>query len=55
MKHLVLNGGAKAVTDSLIYTPFIFNEKNQHEDTTMGIVIQFNKQIYDYSFSYNNE
>ena len=55
MKHLVLNGGAKAVTDPLIYTPFIFNEKNQHEDTTFGIVIQFNKQIYDYSFSYNNE
>lgn len=55
MKHLVLNGGTQAVTDSLIFTPFIFNEKTQHEDTTFGVVIQFNDQIYDYSFSYNDE
>lgn len=55
MKHIVVNGGAKAVTDQLPYTPFWFNKKNQNEDTTFGVVIKFNKQIYDYSFTYNNK
>ncbi len=55
MQYLIINGGAKAVTDELHYAPFWFNKNNQHEDTSFGVVIQFNKQIYDYSFSYNNE
>lgn len=55
MKILVLNGGVKAVTDQLPYTPFWFNEKNQTEDTSFGITIKVHGHIYDYSFSYNNE
>ena len=55
MQYLIINGGAKAVTDELHYAPFWFNKNNQHEDTSFGVVIKFNKQIYDYSFSYNNE
>ena len=55
MQYLIISGGAKAVTDELHYAPFWFNKNNQHEDTSFGVVIQFNKQIYDYSFSYNNE
>lgn len=55
MKILVLNGGAKTVTEQLLYTPFWFNPQNQNKDTTFGITFNFNHQIYDYSFSYNNE
>ena len=55
MKHIIVNGGAKTVTDQLPYTPFWFNKKNQTQDTAFDVIIQFNKQIYDYSFSYDNE
>ncbi|MGN1284309.1 MAG: ATP/GTP-binding protein [Candidatus Limosilactobacillus intestinavium] len=55
MKYLVLNGGAETITDQLIYNPFMFNKKNQREDTTFSVTLQYNDQIYEYSFSYNNE
>ena len=45
MKILVLNGGVKAVTDQLPYTPFWFNEKNQTEDTSFGITIKVHGHI----------
>lgn len=55
MKILVLNGGAKTVTDQLLYTPFWFNQKTQTKDTSFGITIESNGHLYDYSFSYNDK
>lgn len=55
MRHLVINGGAKTVTEELPYTPFKFDRQSIQRPTTFAVKFEKDNRVYEYSFSYTNE
>lgn len=43
----------QAVTDELVYDPFIFDDEAKNSDTFFEVLIEINEKIYRYSLSYN--
>lgn len=55
MRHIVINGGSRTVTDELPYAPFRFNRENGQQPTFFGTKFEIGQKVYEYSFSYTNK
>ncbi len=53
MAHLIRIGGTKSITDKLVYNPFLFNPNSAKDLTYFAVTLKYQKQIYEYSFSYD--
>lgn len=55
MRELVVNGGAKTVTQNLPYFPFNFDDSSKETPTTFTVKFEKNNVVYQYSFSYDRD